>query len=271
MPHSGKHTLIAAAALRAIRPLIRLLIISGISFKDFSELLRVTFLEEAHRQLTTGNREVNASVLSLMSGIHRKDVALFLKHRQQVAKTPAGTTAPSAVFSIFSEWISTPDTPPTLTYVKSKGAELSFTSLCEKITSDIRPRAILDELLRLKLVSYDQDQVTLCKDAFIPEDDFEYKLRFFSQNISAHLASVSSNILNTGPQEFERLASHNNLTQDNITTLRANIDHAGMQILKNIYHQAEQMSALNNSADTSPRYRLSLGIFTNQTAEDTND
>lgn len=266
---SQKKTLILAAVKKALRPLIRMLILSGLSYKDFTDVMRGAFLDEAHQSMVAAGKDVSVSRLSLMSGIHRKDVAAYLKSPEDFI-SPADKhkpSGPSAAFSVFSEWVSNPKMPVVLPYAKQDSAQ-TFTSLCEKLTTDVRPKAIVDELIRLGLVLYEGGIVTLKKDAFVPENDFDYKLKFFSQNIYEHLESVSTNVMDEGPRKFERLAIHNNLTDDDIEVLRAYVDKHGMELLKSVYHQAEDMASRNASKKIAPKAKVnlssfSLGIFTN--------
>lgn len=264
-----KKTLILEAVKKALRPLIRMLISSGLSYKDFTDMMRGAFLDEARRSIQSGGKDVTVSMLSLMSGIHRKDVAAYLKDPEDFVSIvdKYKSSGASAAFSVFSEWVSNPEMTFVLPYAKQDGKH-SFTSLCEKLTTDVRPKAIVDELTRLGLVQYENGNVTLKKDAFVPENDFDYKLKFFSQNIYEHLESVSTNVMDDGPRKFERLAIHNNLTDDDIEVLKLYIDKHGMDLLKSVYHQAEDMASRNVGAHGTKKRKdklssFSVGIFTN--------
>jgi len=56
----------------------------------------------------------------------------------------------------------------------------SFTSLAEGISNDIRARAMLDEFIRMDIVSHDKinNTVTLKAESFVPHDGWEDKLYY---------------------------------------------------------------------------------------------
>ncbi len=260
---------ISKAARKAIKPLVRLLIHWGIGFKDFSEELRQAYLEEGTVHLRKKKKEITSSSLSLITGIHRKETSQYLKEPGKDDKDDTSRKA-SAAFSVLSAWITGSDfldkkkKPLPLNYLSRKNSKVSFTSLCESVTRDVRAKAILDELLRLDLVAMEDGIVTLKKGAFIPDNDLEKKLAFFSRNISEHLSAASSNIIGEKASLFERMASHDQLTDKDIEELRAFIDERGMALLIEIYQKAEKMAQKNKEAkDKSASRRMSLGVFLN--------
>jgi len=260
---------ISKAARKAIRPLVRLLIHWGIGFKDFSEELRQTYLEEGTLYLRKKKKEVTSSSLSLITGIHRKETSLYIKEPAKDEKNDVNRKA-SAAFSVLSAWITDPKyrdkkkNPLPLNYLSDKESKISFTSLCESVTRDVRAKAILDELLRLDLISLDDGVVTLKKSAFIPDNDLEKKLAFFSRNISEHLSAAASNINGENAPLFERTASHNQLTDKDIEELKAFVEERGMALLIEIYQKAEKMAQTNKaSKNKAAKKRMSLGVFLN--------
>ena len=70
---------------------------------------------------------------------------------------------------------------------------VSFETLVASVNTDIRPRAVLDEWLRLGVVQIDDsDQVCLVVDAFVPEKGLDEKAFLFGQNIHDHLAACTT-------------------------------------------------------------------------------
>jgi len=63
-------------------------------------------------------------------------------------------------------------------------------------TTDVYPRTLLDELLRLELVTLDPDtdRVQLRSDAFVPARQIEELLAFAGENVGDHLSAACANV-----------------------------------------------------------------------------
>jgi len=62
------------AARRLLRPLVRLMMRSGITFPIVADLMRSLFVEVASQELLTDARARTDSRISLLTGVHRKEI-----------------------------------------------------------------------------------------------------------------------------------------------------------------------------------------------------
>ena len=67
-------TKVQAPLARLLRPLVRLLIRSGITFPVATELLRELYVNVAENDFGLPDKEQTDSRVSLLTGIHRKEV-----------------------------------------------------------------------------------------------------------------------------------------------------------------------------------------------------
>ena len=147
------------ATLRVLfRPIVRLSIAHGVKFQQLSELLKIVSLDVAQADLRAEGRRVNASLLSVVTGLHRKDVNRLSRRRDE----PEPPAEPSIESQVFTRWISdaayldADGRPRALPRTGVPGATVaSFESLARSVTSDVHPRAILDSLLRLGMAAVD--------------------------------------------------------------------------------------------------------------------
>lgn len=65
---------VLAAAVHALRPLARLVLASGITFREFNSLAKRVFVSVARDEFGRAGRPTNVSRISLMTGLARKDV-----------------------------------------------------------------------------------------------------------------------------------------------------------------------------------------------------
>ena len=85
---------VLGVALRVMAPLVRWLLRSGVGYTEFSAALKPVFLAEAQLESErTGGKQTD-SALSLLSGLHRKDI----RKAAQDAATPARAVAAATPF-----------------------------------------------------------------------------------------------------------------------------------------------------------------------------
>ncbi len=191
-----RSTIVLDAVLRALKPAARLLLQSGVSYGAFTAALKRVFLAAAQDELTARGMARTDSALTLLSGVHRRDVRTLLR------SAPAADEAPRrAPLSMASEvalrwlshrpWLGDDEQPRTL----SRGsAPDSFDSLVASVSSDIRARALLDELKRLGVAVEGDDGVALLAGSFAPRQGFEELSWLFADNLHDHLAAAASNL-----------------------------------------------------------------------------
>ena len=74
-PEPGEPPRALLAALeRVLRPLVRLLLAHGITFPALSRLLKSVYVQVAERDFALEGKRVSDSRVSLLTGVHRKDV-----------------------------------------------------------------------------------------------------------------------------------------------------------------------------------------------------
>src|SRR5882757_465621 len=182
-PKPASHQPNAAAKLHAplarlLRPLVRLCIRSGMTFPALAQLLRELFVNVAEHDFALEGKEQTDSRVSLLTGIHRKEVARLRGAGAPVHETPAAVSLTSAVIS---RWVAAPE------FTDAKGEPLalprtaegdapSFEQLVASVTKDVRPRAVLDEWIDRKLVTINEnDEIELVEAAFVPSGEDERK------------------------------------------------------------------------------------------------
>src|SRR6516165_1390108 len=102
-PDAGRlHTPIA----RILRPLVRLFIRCGISFPALCDLLRELYVNVAEYDFALPGKEQTDSRVSLLTGIHRKEVRRLRGAGAPVSAVPATLSRTSR---IFARWLAAPE------------------------------------------------------------------------------------------------------------------------------------------------------------------
>ncbi len=260
----NQNSAIFQALYRVMRPLVRLMLARGITYIQFAEWLKHIFVESAVHDFALPDKATNDSRVSILTGVHRKDVRRLRELIHQTEEvTPTNVSLGS---QIVSTWLANPlycdaNIPKVIPRLKKQGNEISFDSLAELVTKDVRARAILDELERLGVVQIDdEDMVTLMTDAFIPSKGEDEKVFYLGLGLGDHGAAAVSNVLNAQPAFFDRIVHYNQLPADSIAKIEELAREQSSQLLQSINKEAEQVvSEQPNIQSTSKRF--SLGVY----------
>jgi len=291
---AGKISPSLMTAIRKIlRPLVHLFIRHKMAFPQLAELLKSVYVEVAENEFRLPTKPQTDTRLSLLTGIHRKDI----KRLRNL--TPAEKETPVAVdigIRMVSRWIGDAfyqdkkgsplvlplKAPKSAIKIASKKTATgvnnntpSFESLVMDICKrDIRPNVILDEWLNIGIATIESidgnKHIKLNTAAFIPSKGFDEKAFFFGHNISDHLSAASYNIGGNDPAFFERCAYFDCLSKDSITKLNELTAKKGMETLLAINELAMKLRT-QDSINPDNTHRINIGIYVYHKDEKKND
>ena len=181
------------AAMAMLVPLARWLVKNGVHYASFAPALKAVFVEAARRELEGAGAKVTDSALSVLSGVHRRDIR-GLGHRPDPVAAPK---TPSAASQVFTRWVTDPryrDTGNRPVALPKQGPAPSFDALAREVSSDVHPRTLLAEMLRLELVETDGETLRLRAAAFVPQAGFDERAGSFSANVGDHIAAAAHNL-----------------------------------------------------------------------------
>ncbi|WP_158807553.1 DUF6502 family protein [Beijerinckia sp. L45] len=245
---------------RLLRPLVRLFIRCGITFPALCDLLRELYVNVAEHEFALTGKVQTDSRVSLLTGIHRKEVARLRGAGAPVSTVPASISRTSR---IFARWLSAPEFtdadghPLPLARTGEEG-RASFESLVVSVTRDVRPRAILDEWLNRHLVMIDAEgRVVLTEAAFVPPGGSDQQLYYFGRNLHDHVAAAVANVLGEGPRFMERAVHYDGLSEELAATLEKRSRELAMTALKTLNREAN----LACETDAGGTWRWNFGVY----------
>ncbi len=254
-----------SALRRVLRPLVKLLLAKGVTYTYLIDIIKQVFVEVADKEFRMSDKPSTDSYLSLLTGVHRKDIKRLRPGISLNTETIPETVSLGArlvsLWTSEARYLDENNRPQPLTRFIKEGGELSFEGLVASVSCDIRSRVVLDEWLRLGVVHFDdQRRICLNIDAFIPAEGFDEKAYYFGHNLSDHTAAAASNLLGENPAFLERCVHYDELSANSIRILAEQSELLGMQSLLAVNKKAmalEEKDALENS----PRHRMTLGIY----------
>lgn len=247
---------------RVLAPVARLMLAKGITLPAAVELLKRIFVEVAERDLDVDGKGATDSRISLLTGVHRKDVRRLRSLPQLDTALPEKISLGAqlaAQWTTQAEWQDEHGHPKPLPRLARKGEGASFEALVSSVSRDIRPRSVLDEWLRLGIVEVNaNDEVVLREDAFIPQHGYEEKLAYYGLNLGDHAAAATDNMLDSGRVWFERSVHHDGLSREDIEIIRQKVAASGMKLLRDLHKTALDLPG--EAAPAEPQ-RFTCGVF----------
>lgn len=252
------------AILRLLRPLVHLLLRSGISYHVFADLVRWVYVDVAFKAFGIPGRKQSTSRVSVITGLSRKEVQ---KLREQ--DIPIDEETPrryNRATRVIGGWLRDP------LFLDQKrhplnlplDGKVSFTSLVKKYSGDMPVRAVLDELLNIGAIKLKADSVIkLATRAYLPGADQKAKIDILGSDVADLIATINHNLdAKNVPPLFQRKVSYDNIPREHLEQFQ-NITYAESQALLEKLNTwlAERDRDTNPEIRGSGRKRVGLGIY----------
>ncbi len=234
---SSHSAIVLASVLRACKPLVRLLLRHGVAYPAFATALKQVFLEAAVDELRSTGKKQTDSAISLLSGVHRRDV-------RNLAKSGGASLAMEEPMNMASQvaarWLTDPaylDKKGRPRVLPRAGPAPSIDALVTAISSDVRPRAVLDELVRLGMAGETDAGIQLLAPAFVPRQGLPEMLSLLADNLHDHAAAASENI--EGGNYLEQAVFVDQLTEESACHLHATSARLWRQAFQVVMREAQ--------------------------------
>jgi hypothetical protein len=257
-PEHAELALREAAVL--LSPIVLWLLRNGVSYPSLAELLKPLFVETAKGELQHAGTKPTQSALSLLSGVHRKDVR-DLAGTPHAIRPPARPTLAAQVFTRWlhdGRYLGKNGKPRAL---PRTGAGRTFETLCRELSNDVHPRTVLDELLRLGQVALEDDRVVALAHSFVPSPRLDEMTALFSSNAADHIAAAVSNLTTKADRFLEQSIYADGLTQESVALLHAAARQAWSAAFESVLRRARERVDHDRKSDGELRIRFGSYFF----------
>lgn len=272
---SSKPDIVLARVLRVLQPLVRLLVRQGVTYPALAAALKRVFVGAAQQELQARGMAGTDSAITLLSGVHRRDVRELTRGAAQRQAAPARPGPLSLAAEVVARWLADP-----LFAAEQGGAAAlprggaephSFDALVAGVSSDVRARAVLEELLRLGVVHEDAGQVHLHGSGFAPQQGFSELAWLFADNLHDHAAAAAANLQGEG-NFLEQAVFVDQLSPASVTQLQAAAQQAWRQAFQTVMLSAQEHfdadAARTPAAQRSQRARFGVYFYSAPMATD---
>lgn len=258
---------------RVLRPLVRALIAHGVTAPALYRMIKRIYVDVARQEFGLDGKTPTDSRVAMLTGVHRRDIRML--REGSVEEAGQVRQKVTTLASVLGRWLADPETtdergrPISLPRTATEGP--SFETLVQAVSLDIRPRTVLDELLRQGLVSLEEDGevVRLAAEAVLGRPESDEKVHFFAENVGDHAAAAVDNLLSDPPRFYERAVYYNRLRPSSVETIERRARALATETLIELNRLAhERQQADLDAPDGTERFRFGMFFFHESEDED---
>jgi hypothetical protein len=257
-----------AATRRWLNPVVYVLLRCGLTWREFSDLAKASYVEVATSRFGKRGRPTNVSRTAILTGMTRRDVRLI---RERLA---AMTTAPALPYAskasqILTTWHLEPrfqDKKGRAARLRLEGPGATFEELLKQCgAGDVRPSTVLKELVNAGVVRQGKDgRLQALARNYIPQAMDEQIVRLWG-TVLGDVANVYVHNMSRGPRtptRFERAAKNERIPVAAEAAFRKFLEREGQAFLERVdAWLTEHQAADGRHGSDTPTTRMGAGLY----------
>ncbi|THB64713.1 MAG: hypothetical protein D6B27_09815 [Gammaproteobacteria bacterium] len=249
-------------AVAMLKPLVRIMIKHDISYSELSNVLKHVYVDVAENDFALDGKKQTNSRISVLTGIHRKEVLRIKNEPLEVLKEKKEKGSASRIINGWvtdSDYLGNNNEP---LVIPKKGERPSFSDLVNRYGADTPPGAILDEMVRLGLAEVTDDEaVHLLSKVYIPYKDIEQKLLIASRAVSNLLLTIDYNLeCEDDNSRLQLSVTYDDVPQDVANVFRELSLRKSMDLL-NLLNEWLNEREKNHKNEVADGKNVGLGIY----------
>ncbi len=255
--------LLQKACQALLRPIASVLLKTGMTWKEFSDISKTVFVSVATDEFGIRGRPTNVSKTSILTGISRKEVKRQRDLIQEGgALMPNKTTDASRLLTAWyqdSDYVDEQGEPMTLT---RHGPAPSFQSLFDTYGGDTPEQTLIKELSGVGSIEIDDDGQLHAKRRYhMPVQTDIGHIQVFCSILIDHANTLSKNLYGDETERLiEGMAINHSIDPDALDAFREFADQRGQLLLEEIDEWLSGHCIDVNSTEKTP-IRLGLGVY----------
>jgi hypothetical protein len=263
---SASTTQVLAATRQWLKPVIYILIRCGVTWRDFSELAKTTFVEVATRQFGKRGRPTNVSRTAVLTGLARRDVRRQREKLEEAPEPLSGyVTKASLVLTAWhldARFLDGKGKPLALSV---EGDDASFATLVRQCGGgDVPLSTLLRELRSAGAIHElaDGRWEPLMRN-YLPHTIDENVIRLWGTGMADVASTYVHNLTRTSkvPGRFERAAVNDRIAKSALPEFRKFLDEEGQAFLERLDAWLLAHEVKEGAGDEQAVIRLGAGVY----------
>jgi hypothetical protein len=251
-----------------LKPIIKILLKIGVSYKQFAQITRSLFVEVASSEFGVRGRETNVSRVSIITGISRSEVTKIRKELEKSNdKEEEFIPTLNNASRVLTGWYSD------ATYKDGKGEPLvlcfdadegpSFTELNKRYGGDVPATTMLKELHKTESVKIDKDEnITVLKRYYMPSQLSPENVHRTALVVADICETLHYNLLRDSKQKsrIEGRAQNSFIRKKDIPKFHKFVDVEGQKFLEKIDEWLTKYD-VSHDHENEDLTRLGMGLY----------
>lgn len=203
-----------------LKPIMRYCLRRSLKLQEILEASKAALIEVAEEELSALGERGTVNRLSIMTGLHRADVARL----QALGEDAPGDHASNVINRLIAQWqsdkrfLTEGKKPRVLSFDGKQG---DFAKLVRSISADPNPYSLLTELLRIGAVEHTSKGIRLTTPEYIVRSDPKKSFEHLSQDCEDLISAVEENIFtHSGVPHLHLRTEYDNIPQEFLPTIR---------------------------------------------------
>jgi len=263
MDTNGK-TVVQKIIRTILRPLAEIALKCGITYREFADLSKSTFVESATEAFGIRGRPTNVSRVSILTGISRKEIKRQrdLLNSEDIRPKDKSTDA-TRVLSAWHQDIAYLNKESAPRELPEHGDSSSFQALCAQYGGDVPYTTMLKELLKTQAIERtEENKLRPLLRYYQPAAHDEELLLVAGSRIRDHLETVSNNVFPTtgGAPRFGGFAINDRVPADAVPEFKKFLDIRGQAFLEEVDDWLTAHS-VNQSSVSTEFVRVGVDLY----------
>lgn len=245
-----------------IAPIVRLCLKHGIKLGELIDALKRVFIEQACKQLERSGDSISNSRITLMTGVHRTDVAAI---RVEPAFEPKERHTAS---DVISQWRY--DKRFCLRHGKPRplhfdGKTSEFADLVKSVSNSVSPYTVAFELERLGMIKRSKDgRLSLVTRVYVPKGDPQAILEMLGEDANDLYQAVEQNAFRAETQQpnHHLKTEYRNVPAEALADIQLWLSREGSALHERARNYLSRFDRdLNPEASGAGTYRVAIASF----------
>jgi hypothetical protein len=249
-----------------LEPLVHILLVCGITWREFADLSKTSYVDVASKQFGKRGRPTNVSRTAVMTGLPRREVRRQRDKLQNTPGTQSGYVTKACL--VLASWHLDPEFldkrgKPAL--LKIAGVGRSFEALVAKCGGgDVRPSTLLKELTSAGAVSQRRDgKIQALMRDYIPHPMDEHLIRLWGSVMADVARTYAHNMTRSAKTaaRFERAAVNDRIAATAVPAFLQLLNKEGQAFLERMDQWLTAHQVGDSSPSASESVRLGIGLY----------
>jgi hypothetical protein len=254
--------------LRAVhacmRPIARILLRSGITYRQFADIAKLAFVQEAFSEPERAGEKTNISRVAVQTGMSRKDVTRILAEKSYDYPGLASVSPAARILQIWHTDAAYTDVEGNPKELLSEGPSPSFVDLVNRVARDVTPGSLRTELEKAGAIEETlSGSIRAIKRHFVPGDIGEELLIGLRNVLYPVVEGLARNV---GPERLQstfiqRFAYTDRLEVSSATQFRKLSRDRAIDFMRSIDDWLSTHEVSSAQLEIRPTVTAGLGVY----------